>query len=371
MIGFGLLAAIIAGSATYYLVPIMIQIAYRFQILDNPDGKLKQHTEPTPYLGGMAIYIGFIISLALVMPFCTDFIFLVMGLTILLFVGLIDDLIALTPAQKFVGQIASGICFLKGGFYLKAQFLQVYDSPLMLGAIMFIALLWILTIINSLNLVDVMDGLATTVGLCASLMFAYFAWFFHNAPAFWASMAFSGSLGAFLYFNKPRAQIYLGDTGSLLIGGFLAAIPSMISWGHYDLFGFFAPLIILFIPFAELGTLIIIRSWKNIPFYHGSPDHFSHYLKKAGWSVSAILTYVGIWNVLLFYVARAYIQRTISLEITLFIGFFGVALWWFVLFFYARRMFVAICPYLGRLQHCIAESPLFIAFRVLHNLMQK
>jgi UDP-GlcNAc:undecaprenyl-phosphate GlcNAc-1-phosphate transferase len=184
-------------------------------------------------------------------------------------------------------------------------------------------------------------------------------------------MAFAGSLTAFLYFNNPPAHIYLGDAGSLLIGGFLAAIPSMISWGQYDFFGFLAPLIILFVPFAELGTLIMVRSWKGIPFYQGSPHHFCHYLRKAGWSTFAILCFVVMWNLLLFFVAQAYITQVLSLKSMIFIGIFLVAIWWNILFFSSTRLFVAFGLFLIWLQRRYSKNPLFIAFRVLHDLMQK
>ncbi len=371
MIALGLFAAFVAFSTTYYLVPLMIQVAHRLHILDNPDGKLKQHKQPTPYLGGVAVYGGLITALALAMPFCVDFIFLIIGLTVLLFVGLIDDLIALTPFQKIVGQGLAGLCFLKGGFYLKSQFLLTYDSGLYVLLIASISLLWILTIINSINLVDVMDGLATTIGICCVSMFAFFAWYFKNPAAFIASAAFIGSLISFFNFNKPRAQIYLGDAGSLLIGGFLAAIPSMISWGAYDSLGFLTPIIILFIPFAELGTLILVRFIKGIPFYNGSPDHFSHYLTRAGWKVYPILAYVTVWSMLLFVVAFCYATHTISLRITLFIGVLAVAIWWYVLFYAASTAIVAFDLFFVSLQHRYAKSSLFVAFRVLHNLMQK
>ena len=88
----------------------------------------------------------------------------------------------------------------------------------------------------------------------------------------------------FLYFNKTPAKIYLGDAGSLLIGGLLATIPFMIPWGTYTIFGFLTPVIILGVPLVEVASLIIIRTYKKIPFYFGSPDHFAHYLFDQGWT---------------------------------------------------------------------------------------
>jgi len=277
----------------FYLVPLLSLVAHRLNILDVPDGRIKKHKRPTPYLGGVAIYVAFIVALALSFPFENNLFAFLVGSTLLLFIGLIDDLVPLRPYQKFAGQIVATLCFLRAGFYLKSHFFQHY------WAIPF-SFLWILSLINAFNLVDVMDGLATTLAICASASFLVISLYFHQITVALLLCAFLGALLAFFWYNKPDARIYLGDAGSLFIGGFLATTPFIINWGWYTWYGFFSPIIILAIPFLELTTLILVRAYKGIPFYLPSPDHFSIYLQKKGWSKRSILLYMVLLSVALF-----------------------------------------------------------------------
>ena len=165
----------------YSLVPMIARAAYRLRILDRPDGSIKTHEAPIPYLGGVAVYGVFIMTLALFYPFKNMVLWLLLGSTILLFVGLIDDLAVLKPGQKFAGQLFAVLCFLKGGFWLKTAFFSSFFNFFLSG-------LWMLSIINAFNLIDVMDGLSSLVALIvagsfflwrffsSSMILVYFSW---------------------------------------------------------------------------------------------------------------------------------------------------------------------------------------------------
>lgn len=324
-----LFAFIIALLITTYLVPLMIAVAHKLNILDVPNGTLKQHKAPTPYLGGVALYVGFITAIALTFPFANTMFILLVGCTLLLFVGLIDDLIVLKPYQKLFGQMVAAFCFLKGGFYLKATFLSAASSPLISLFWLFISFGWILSIINAFNLIDVMDGLATTTALCAAGSFFICALILDAPLVALLLAAFIGALVGFLLFNKPPAKIYLGDAGALFIGGFLAIVPFMISWGSSSAYGYLAPVAILAIPLLEEGTLILIRTWKKIPFYNGSPHHFSIFLRAKGWSPSKVLTFVTLFSLIIFPCSLLFTLGIISF-CTFASLMFLLALWWFL-----------------------------------------
>lgn len=266
-------------------MPFLCSIAYKLRIVDTPDGKIKNHDKVTPYLGGIGVYCGFLSGIALTMPSDSYIPQLLIGCTLLLLLGLIDDLIPLKAYQKFFGQSIIALSFLRSGFYLKEHFF--YNTWNII-----LSFLWILTIINAFNLIDVMDGLATTVALGAAATFFMIAWFLCDESILIALSAFIGSLVAFLWYNKPSAQIYLGDSGSLFIGGFLGTIPFLFNWGTFNSYAFLSPIIILAIPLLECFFLIVIRWRKGIPFYNASPDHFSIYLQKKGWSREQILLYI-------------------------------------------------------------------------------
>jgi UDP-GlcNAc:undecaprenyl-phosphate GlcNAc-1-phosphate transferase len=326
-------AILISFLITIYLVPMISALAIKLGIMDMPDGRIKRHERPTPYLGGLAVYVGFLSSLALVFPFHNQILLFMVGSTLLLFMGLIDDLIVTKPYQKFIGQAIASLCFLKAGFILKETFFlqNTFNVP--------VSLFWMLAIINAFNLVDVMDGLATTIAIHATASFFIIAVILQQPELALLLGSFMGALIGFWIFNKPAAQIYLGDAGSLFIGGFLATIPFLMKWSTYSWHGYIAPLIILAIPLLEVTALILIRTYKGIPFYTGSPDHFCLYLRANGWSVWEILAYVSGISTILFAVSLAVVLNYISLLSVVALGILFLAGWVFAMTYKRKKAF--------------------------------
>jgi len=232
----GLLVLLVSLFLSFYFVPFFRAVAIRFNILDAPDGKIKIHKKPTPYLGGLAVYCGLLCGLAVGVSVVGNTLLFLIGITLLLFLGLVDDLTPLKPYQKFGGQLLVVFCFLRSGIYLKEHFF--YSSVNMV-----ISALWILTIVNGFNLVDVMDGLATIIAIGAAGSFIIISILLHQYDIMILLCAFLGALLAFLYYNRPPATIYLGDAGSLSIGGFLATVPFFLKWGTYNVYGYLTPII--------------------------------------------------------------------------------------------------------------------------------
>jgi len=315
-----LIGFIISFFVTYNLVPLFCDIAIKYGIIDTPDGIIKKHKRPTPYLGGLAIYVGLLTSLAVIFSFENHFFLILVGSTLLLFVGLIDDLIALTPQQKFIAQIVSVFCFLKSGLYLKTHFFSNIWS-------IFISALWCLTIINAFNLVDVMDGLsATLAALITSSFFAIALYYGHLSLAL-LLIVFLGTLLAFLCFNRPPASIYLGDAGSLFLGGFLAPIPFLFNWGTYNWYGYISPIVLFGIPLLEVMSLVLIRTYKGVPFYNPSPDHFCLYLKEHGWQPKHILGYMVLLSAIQLIVTFLFLAGTINLFGLIMASIAFISLW--------------------------------------------
>ena len=295
----------VAFAFSFYLVPILADTARKRGLIDEPDGKIKKQKRAVPYLGGVAVYLSFIISLSLFFPFENNYFWLILGGTWLLFIGLIDDLNPLRPHQKFLGQILAMFCFLKGGLSLKSNFFSQILNLVGSG-------FWILAVVNAFNLVDVMDGLAVVLASISTMAFFVLAICLKNFSLSLLLITFLGSLLGFFAYNKPPAKIYLGDAGSLFVGGFLATIPLLFPWsetlgqhsilpdivrGSYVLqvltIGLI-PILLVGIPLLEVSSLIIIRIYHGIPVYLGSPHHFSSYLQNKGWSKRKILCFTGI-----------------------------------------------------------------------------
>ena len=316
---------LIAFLVTFSLVPVAQWIAPKIKFIDLPDGNLKNQSRAVPYLGGVCVYIGFVSGLLMGVHHSPTVILFVCGMTLLLLVGLLDDYKPLLPYEKWLGQLIAVACLIKSGFYFKEHFLS---SPYLI----IISAFWLLTLINALNFVDVMDGLATTITLTSSIAFLYAAYSSSCTEAANIICPLMGSLTAFLWYNWPSASIYLGDAGSLFLGGFLATLPFFIKWGERTEYGFLTPIVILAVPLLEITLLIIIRTYKQIPFYRGSPHHFCHYLLAQGWSKQAILYYIGAVSLVNGSISLLFMQGIISVQTLLFLGFIFF-IWWLVIIF--------------------------------------
>ena len=162
-----------------------------------------------------------------------------------------------------------------------------------------------MTITNAFNIIDVMDGLCSGVGVaCLIGLFAVAILNGGQGSADSASVAlfiacFAGALAGFLKFNFKPAQIYLGDAGSMLIGFFCGSIAMMLQYTSRDPLAICAPLFLLGVPLFDLGLVIVLRLRKGKSPFHGSPDHFAVRLKRHGWSVPAIVVSAWIANLLL------------------------------------------------------------------------
>ncbi len=310
---FLVLGAALLDSAILFLVPLFIGlvvtpffrfVAHKTGLLDIPNGDLKKHTQATAYLGGAAVYVTaglsyfFLFKCMYLNSFFTAlngsyFI----GITILFGVGLIDDIFAISPLQKILGQCVACIFFFQAGLFFKEPIIScflptIFCTPEIIFLVgIILSLWWMLSIINAINLIDIMDGLAVTVSFIALLGMAFYSGAFNRGILL---LPLLGTLSGFFFYNKPRASIYLGDAGSLVLGGVLATVPFIFGWGVSCRWGMIcAPLLVLIIPIAELCWLILIRTHLRIPFYYGSPHHFALYLKKWGWSTKKILRVTG------------------------------------------------------------------------------
>lgn len=292
---------------TLVVIPFFSKIAFFLGIIDIPDGKIKIHKKITPYFGGVSIFFSFLIVAYYANLFkTTHFLINFFGISLLVIVGLIDDIYVMRPLQKLFGQMLATIVFLSAGNFLKASYLPR-------GIAFLITVLWFLTSMNALNLVDIMDGLAGIISLFASISFFLLAYYLNNYEIMiWSSLLIGGILG-FLWYNKPQAKIYLGDAGSLMMGGVLSLLP--FNLGRLDRFNdhiFITGVIILAIPLMETFLLIIIRSYKNKPFYLGSPDHSICYLRDKKWNEKKILLFFAFIATCLSLVAQMFFLYKIS-----------------------------------------------------------
>jgi UDP-GlcNAc:undecaprenyl-phosphate GlcNAc-1-phosphate transferase len=272
--------------------PLMRKAALQLGIVDRPDGKLKQHGDTVAYLGGIAVFAAYLMTVGVITDFKDGAVLgLLLSGSIALLVGLIDDFGVLTPPQKLLGQTLAALVLIKSGTFIKLDFLEWYVAyPL--------TILWILTVTNAFNIIDIMDGLASGVAAVAALSIAaanHMAGVDRHPQALLA-VVLAGSVIGFLRHNFHPARIFLGDAGSMFVGFMLAALSLNAGYTRIpgNLLAAVSPVFILGIPLFDLLLVMFIRWRRGIPMTKGSPDHFALRLRRCNLSVreTAITTYI-------------------------------------------------------------------------------
>lgn len=315
----------LAFLLSLYLTPLVKKAALQYGIIDKPDGNLKQQKAPVAYLGGLAVYLSFLISLALTFSFDQEVLGLLLAGTIIVILGLIDDFGVLSPVVKLIGQSIAIFVLIRSGIYIKLEFLPWYVSfPL--------SFLWLIGITNAFNLIDVMDGLSAGVAFfCSLILFVVGIW---NDRVIIAIMAISlgGSLLGFLRYNYEPAKIYLGDTGSMFIGMMMGALAMIGDYTSKNIVACLVPVVILGVPIFDTLFVMYMRWRRGLHIIAGSPDHFALRLRK--WKLSTkqtvIASYVvtillGMSGLLIIQVSTNYVALWIILSLvalTLFVAYF-------------------------------------------------
>jgi UDP-GlcNAc:undecaprenyl-phosphate GlcNAc-1-phosphate transferase len=283
-----LIAALVLSSVfALYWTPVMRRAALQLGIIDQPDGVLKKQANATPYLGGLAVYSAFLLTVGLLTDFEQQTLGLLLSGSIVVTVGLIDDFGVLSPAQKLLGQTLAALVLIKSGTYIKLEFLPIWLAvPL--------TLLWILAVTNAVNIIDILDGLAAGVASICALVLALANHMAGRDSVAFLAVVLAGSCLGFLRHNFAPARIYLGDAGSLFIGFMLAALSMNAGYTRINLLAVISPVLILGIPLFDLSFVMYIRWKKGIPVMKGSPDHFALRLRRCRLSVreTAVMTYV-------------------------------------------------------------------------------
>jgi UDP-GlcNAc:undecaprenyl-phosphate GlcNAc-1-phosphate transferase len=272
------LTFVLSFLLTIYGTPLAQRVAFRYQLFDLPDGKLKKQSKPVPYMGGVIVYFAFISPISLMFNFNQQLLGILFASSILLLVGLFDDFKALTPGIKFLFQVMATYILLKSGINIDLIFFPKWLDILL-------SFVWILTTINAFNIIDIMDGLAASIGALASLTIFSISLFNGDFLVAILSLSLAAALLAFLKFNWEPARIYLGDAGSMILGLIIGSLAMMVSYTRFNKLAFVSSLFILGIPLFDLVYVSILRIMKGkMPFW-GSPDHFALRLrKKNNWS---------------------------------------------------------------------------------------
>ncbi|HSG28037.1 MAG TPA: MraY family glycosyltransferase [Candidatus Krumholzibacterium sp.] len=256
-----------------YLTPIFRDSAHRFGIVDRPDGKLKIQTKPVSYLGGLSVFSAMLFPVSIFLSFSDELMGLLLASTIVVLLGLIDDIGRMSPRIKLLVQVIAVFLMVKSGIRIRVGFLP----PLLSIALTF---LWMLLMTNGFNLIDVMDGLAGGVGSVSAAALSVVFLLQGDLMGVVTCVSLVGALLGFLHYNRPPAQIYLGDTGSLFLGFLLGGLAIGGDYTIRNPLGWLTAISIFAVPLFEILFLSYVRFRRGAPIMAGSRDHFSLRLRK-------------------------------------------------------------------------------------------
>lgn len=303
------IALAFATGLALVVTPLMVTIARRLRLYDAPDGVRRQHAAPVPRLGGVGVYLAAAFVGAVIILGGAQFFVasgaegdrqisilagVFLGSAILFIIGLIDDVRGLSPAIKFLGQVAAASIAWYFGTRLGTIALG-YGQGVSTGMLEIpLLLLWIVGVTNAYNFIDGLNGLAGGIGIVASVtIFVVAAALGH----FWVmvpALVLGGALLGFLPFNFPKARIFLGDAGSLSIGFLLAVLSLHASVNEAGAVLVVVPILAVFVPLLD-GALAIIRRWlRHVPLSGADARHIHHRLLALG--LSSERTTVLLWT---------------------------------------------------------------------------
>ena len=299
LIGPAALALLTALVVSFLMTPVVKSFAYKVGAIDVPKDERRMHHKPIPRLGGLAIFAGFMASILLFVDIRLNpqMQSILLGAAIIVVLGVVDDIMALPAKLKFVVQIVAALIPALNGVSI-----QALSNPNIFSANAYwvlnwlsvpITVLWIVGITNAVNLIDGLDGLATGVTTMAAVFFTA-ASVTLGAGIEPLTAAVTGALIGFLLFNVYPAKVFMGDTGSLALGGFVAGAAYAMRLPMFIL-------IIGLIYWVEIFSVMIqvtyFKKTGGKRFFKMAPIH--HHFELCGWSETRVVTVFTVITALL------------------------------------------------------------------------
>jgi len=315
MLMISIIGFVLSLGLALLFTPQVKKFAFKVGAIDVPDAR-KVHTKIMPRLGGLGIYLAFVIALLLALPFVandlsirdTNFIkaFLIGG-TMIVIIGALDDRFQLSAKLKFVAQIAAA-CVVVFGFDISVNFVNIpfNDTYSSLESWISIPLtiFWIVGVTNAINLIDGLDGLAAGVSAIAIGTILVMSLLMGNMMIALLCMILLGAIIGFLFFNFHPAKIFMGDSGSLFLG-FCLAMLSLLGFKQVAVVSLITPLIIIAVPLSDTFFAIVRRWVQKKPIFAPDKGHLHHCLGELGFShrqsvliIYGIATFFGVLAVI-------------------------------------------------------------------------
>ena len=279
-------ALLCAMVVSFLMSPLVKSFAYKIGAIDVPKDNRRMHKKPTPRLGGLAIFLGFMFSILIFVSIDRQLRGILLGAVIIVVLGVVDDITPLRAGFKFLVQIVAALVAVYHGVLV-----EILSNPNVFSSEPYwylgwasipITVLWIVGITNSVNLIDGLDGLANGVSTISAITMLVIALLVSEGQTALIMAALVGACLGFMPFNKNPAQMFMGDTGSTFLGYVLATVSIQGLFKYYAIISFAVPFLILGLPMFDTLFAIVRR------LAHGqnpmSPDrgHIHHRLIDMG-----------------------------------------------------------------------------------------
>ena len=282
-------AALVAAILIAFIAtPVVKSLAEKVGAVDVPKDNRRMHNHPIPRMGGLAIFLGFLLSTLIFVPLSNAMQGMLLGSVIIVILGIFDDIYALPALPKLVVQIAAALAAV-----LHGNVIQVISNPnifsdnpyWVLGAwAVPVSVIWIVAITNAVNLIDGLDGLAVGVATISSLTMLVIAMLVSDSLVALMMAALAGSCIGFLPYNHNPAKIFMGDTGSTFLGFVLATVSIQGLFKFYTIISFAVPFLMLGLPLFDTCFAILRRLSKGQNPMAPDRSHVHHRLIDMGFS---------------------------------------------------------------------------------------
>jgi len=331
-----ILVFITAFAVVLFATPALIKVAILKRLIDLPTEERKIHKRAVPTIGGIIIYAATLFSFSLwynidelhdfkdIFVSINEFKILVATSLVLFFVGVKDDIIGTAPVKKLFANILVGLILILMGDIRITGLHGVFGvNEIPLWGSIFLSLFTYIVVVNAMNLIDGVDGLAAGVGFIAATAFGTWFIFANEYTMACLSFSLSGALLGFLIFNFSPAKIFMGDSGSLIIGMFICVLSiKLIEYPLSNLNSFWVhvskPIVViaaLTYPLTDTLRVFIIRSFKGHSPFSADKNHLHHRLLACGYSHAKTVIIIYIYSILTIGVSLLsyYINPSLSL----------------------------------------------------------
>ena len=256
-------AVLCAMIVSYLMCPLVKSFAYKIGAIDVPKDNRRMHKKPTPRLGGLAIFLGFIVSILLFVNIDHQMQGILLGAVTIVVLGVVDDMSPLRAGFKFLVQIVAALIAVFHGVVI-----HTLSNPNVFSAEQYwdlgwlaipVTVLWIVGITNSVNLIDGLDGLANGVSTISALTLLVIALLVSESQVALVMAALVGACIGFMPYNRNPAKMFMGDTGSTFLGYILATISIQGLFKYYAIVSFVVPFLVLGLPMFDTLFAIIRR----------------------------------------------------------------------------------------------------------------